>query len=53
LEDFEVLVDLGMNNGGNGDGGEARYWTCDFSYVSCVDFGNVFGFFFADYYVFV
>ena len=29
LEDFEVLVDLGMS----GDG-EARYWTCDFSYVS-------------------
>ena len=29
LEDFEVLVDLGME----GDG-EARYWTCDFSYVS-------------------
>jgi N-acetylglutamate synthase/N-acetylornithine aminotransferase len=29
LEDFEVLVDLGMQ----GDG-EARYWTCDFSYVS-------------------
>lgn len=29
LEDFEVLVDLGMK----GDG-EARYWTCDFSYVS-------------------
>ena len=29
LEDFEVLVDLGMR----GDG-EARYWTCDFSYVS-------------------
>jgi hypothetical protein len=29
LEDFEVLVDLGMH----GDG-EARYWTCDFSYVS-------------------
>ncbi|KAF8961964.1 arginine biosynthesis protein ArgJ [Flammula alnicola] len=27
LEDFEVLVDLGM--GGNG---EAKYWTCDFSY---------------------
>ena len=29
LEDFDVLVDLGME----GDG-EARYWTCDFSYVS-------------------
>ena len=29
LEDFEVLVDLGMA----GDG-EAKYWTCDFSYVS-------------------
>jgi hypothetical protein len=28
LEDFEILVDIGMN----GDG-EARYWTCDFSYV--------------------
>lgn len=28
LEDFEVSVDLGM--GGNG---EAKYWTCDFSYV--------------------
>ena len=31
LEDFEVLVDLGMH----GDG-EARYWTCDFSYVSLI-----------------
>ena len=29
LEDFEVLVDLGMH----GDG-EARYWTYDFRYVS-------------------
>lgn len=28
-EDFEILVDLG----GLGDG-EAKYWTCDFSYVS-------------------
>jgi len=27
LEDFEILVDLGLR----GDG-EARYWTCDFSY---------------------
>ena len=32
LEDFEVLVDLGMQ----GDG-EARYWTCDFSYVSLLE----------------
>ena len=32
LEEFEVLVDLGMP----GDG-EARYWTCDFSYVSIPD----------------
>jgi len=29
LEDFEVLVELGM-----GGDGEAKYWTCDFSYVS-------------------
>lgn len=31
-EDFEIRVDLG----GQGVGGkeEARYWTCDFSYVS-------------------
>ena len=28
LEDFEILVDIGM--GGNE---EAQYWTCDFSYV--------------------
>ncbi|KAJ3487205.1 hypothetical protein NLJ89_g11736 [Agrocybe chaxingu] len=27
LEDFEILVDLGM-----GGDGEAQYWTCDFSY---------------------
>jgi len=27
LEDFEILVDLGL-----GGDGEARYWTCDFSY---------------------
>ena len=31
LEDFGVEVDLGMG----GEDGEARYWTCDFSYVSC------------------
>jgi glutamate N-acetyltransferase / amino-acid N-acetyltransferase len=39
LEDFEVLVDLGMR----GDG-VARYWTCDFSYVSwnspCISFAD-------------
>jgi len=29
LEDFEIVVDIGM-----GGDGEARYWTCDFSYVS-------------------
>lgn len=29
LEDFDVLVDIGM-----GGEGEAQYWTCDFSYVS-------------------
>ena len=29
LEDFEVLVEMGM-----GGEGEAQYWTCDFSYVS-------------------
>jgi glutamate N-acetyltransferase / amino-acid N-acetyltransferase len=28
LEDFEILVDIGM-----GGDGEAQYWTCDFSYV--------------------
>ena len=28
LEDFGILVDIGM-----GGDGEARYWTCDFSYV--------------------
>lgn len=31
LEDFEVVVELGM-----GGEGEAKYWTCDFSYVSVV-----------------
>lgn len=31
LEDFEVVVELGM-----GGEGEAKYWTCDFSYVSAV-----------------
>jgi glutamate N-acetyltransferase / amino-acid N-acetyltransferase len=32
LEDFEVLVDLG-----GGDEAEvAKYYTCDFSYVSCM-----------------
>lgn len=34
-EEFEVLVDLG----GEGEG-EAKYWTCDFSYV-CVVFSSV------------
>ncbi|KAH9479866.1 Arginine biosynthesis bifunctional protein ArgJ, mitochondrial [Psilocybe cubensis] len=29
LEDFEVLVELGMEGDGEG---EAQYWTCDFSY---------------------
>jgi glutamate N-acetyltransferase/amino-acid N-acetyltransferase len=29
-EEFEVEVDLGVREGT----GEARYWTCDFSYVS-------------------
>lgn len=29
MEDFELVVDLGM-----GGDGEAQYWTCDFSYVS-------------------
>lgn len=35
-EDFEIRVDLG----GQGVGGkeEARYWTCDFSYVSVSGF---------------
>jgi glutamate N-acetyltransferase/amino-acid N-acetyltransferase len=28
-EEFELEVDLGL-----GGQGEARYWTCDFSYVS-------------------
>jgi len=28
-EDFELEVDLGLE----GTDGEARYWTCDFSYV--------------------
>lgn len=28
-EEFELVVDLGL-----GGQGEARYWTCDFSYVS-------------------
>jgi glutamate N-acetyltransferase/amino-acid N-acetyltransferase len=28
LEDFEILVDIGM-----GGDGKAQYWTCDFSYV--------------------
>jgi len=27
-EDFEVLVDMGISNGG----ASAKYWTCDFSY---------------------
>jgi hypothetical protein len=30
-EDLEILIDLGVK-GGEG----AKYWTCDFSHVSCV-----------------
>lgn len=30
-EEFELEVDLGLE----GKDGEARYWTCDFSYVRC------------------
>lgn len=33
LEDFEIVVELGM-----GGEGEAQYWTCDFSYVSWCSF---------------
>jgi glutamate N-acetyltransferase/amino-acid N-acetyltransferase len=29
-EDFEVLIDMGVQPGGE----SAKYWTCDFSYVS-------------------
>jgi len=29
-EDFEVLVDMGIQDGRE----SAKYWTCDFSYVS-------------------
>ena len=32
-EDVGVEVDLGMPGDGEG---EAKYWTCDFSYVSCL-----------------
>lgn len=38
-EDLEVVVDLG----GEG-GGEAKYWTCDFSHVSRVILGPLAGF---------
>jgi hypothetical protein len=31
LEDFEISVNLGMSHNPEG---EAKYWTCDFSYVS-------------------
>ncbi|KAF9035544.1 hypothetical protein BJ165DRAFT_1533532 [Panaeolus papilionaceus] len=31
LEDFEIVVELGMEGAKEGEG-EARYWTCDFSY---------------------
>jgi glutamate N-acetyltransferase/amino-acid N-acetyltransferase len=31
LEDFEISVNLGMSDNPEG---EAKYWTCDFSYVS-------------------
>ena len=37
LEDFELQVELGIGEA------EAKYWTCDFSYVSFVPF--FFGFF--------
>lgn len=30
LEDFEISVNLGMSDNPEG---EAKYWTCDFSYV--------------------
>lgn len=36
-DEFEVVVDLEMG------GAEARYWTCDFSYVSVWFLGATFG----------
>ncbi|KAF9529580.1 arginine biosynthesis protein ArgJ [Crepidotus variabilis] len=33
-EEFEVVVDLGL---GGGKGEEARYWTCDLSYLDCLE----------------
>ena len=40
LEDFELQVELGIGEA------EAKYWTCDFSYVS---FCSFFGFFFFEF----
>ena len=36
-EEFEIRVDLGGQGVGGKEG--ARYWTCDFSYVSVLAFG--------------